>query len=403
MLELLKQIQAIKSATSKKEKAKLLREFDSPALRKLLFIAFSPTVVLGIGSVDYDLEPSVGEGVPETTLEDVLTFVRQVQEREIKGNASKERAAEITDRVHPDYRWIVAGILGGDLRLGMDVKGINSALPGMIPTLDIQLAEELHPDHIQFPGYASKKLDGMRCLGVVTRQGARLFSRGGKAIESVPHIEAALKKLPVGYYDGELMHPSGFQTTLRFTRCKGPKPGHDAVKFHIFDYIVENEWDAPVMPAKERFAKLEQILKSHQSPSLSLVEHTLIFKNSDLLRLHKQFTAAGFEGTMFQTTGAYVRRRGWHLQKLKDFKSAEGKVVELKPGSGKFKGMIGAVRLKDLKTGVEFDLGSGFTDDERAELCAETLDRIIEYRFQELTEDGVPRFPTFLRYRDDMK
>lgn len=155
------------------------------------------------------------------------------------------------------------------------------------------------------------------------------------------------------------------------------------------------------MPAKERFAKLSQAITNAAHPALALVEHTLIYRNSELLLLHKQFVAEGFEGTMFQTTGAYVRKRGWHLQKLKDFKSSEGKVIELKPGTGKFKGMVGSVRLKDLKSGIEFDLGSGFTDDERMALPG-ALGKIIEYRFQELTEDSVPRFPTFLRYREDI-
>jgi DNA ligase-1 len=400
MRDLLSQIQEIKSATSKKEKMRLLRVHDSPALRKLIFAAFSPTVVLGIGTVDFDDRPE--DAPKETTLEEILTFINEVQSRKIKGNASKDVAWDLADRTHAPYRWITAGILGGNLRIGCDAKVINKVLPGLIPTLDIQLAEELHPDHLDFPGYASPKLDGMRCLAVVTRQGVRLFSRGGKAIECVPHIEAALKKLPLGYYDGELLHPAGFAATMRFCRSKIAKPGSDAVRFHIFDYIVEHEWDNPEMDAKSRFGKLKSIFATVESPSLVMVEHTLVIRNSDLLRLHKQFVAAGYEGTMFQHQGAYVRKRGWHLQKLKDFKSSEGRVIALIEGTGKNRGKTGSVRLKDLKTNVEFDLGSGFTDEERAELTPGTLGKIIEYRYQELTEDGVPRFPTFLRYRPDL-
>ena len=400
MRTLLSQIQEIKTATSKRGKLLLLKRHDSPALRQLLFNAFSPTVVLGLGKLDYDSETREHDEHTETSLTDLLMFIRQVQARDIKGNASKDAALKLANLTPFKYRWIVAGILGGDLRIGCDAKDINKAIPDLIPTLNLQEAEELHPDHLNFPGYASMMLGGMRCLAIVTRHGVRLFSKGGNAIESVPHIESALKRLPVGYYDGELLHPSGHKVTIHFCRHPRPRFGHTAVQFFISDFIAESEWNDPRMPAKERFQKLERAFDSVDTSVLRMVPHTLVYRNSDLLRLHRQFIAAGREGTLFQTTGAYVRRKGWHIQKLKDFKASEGEVVELKVAkTGKHKGTVSSVRLRDLQTGVEFDLGSGFTDDEIDELGPSALGSIIEYRYQELSEARIPRSPSFLRYR----
>lgn len=405
MTSVLKQIQEVASASSKTEKIARLKANNSPLLRSLLFIAFSPTVVLGLGSSWCDPDNDDIPFDPATAAEpsELITLSNQITDRQVKGNAAKEAAAALVARVEPQFRWIAAGILSGKLRIGCDAKLLNKALPGLIPTLDIMLAEEFHPGHAHYPALASPKLDGMRCLAVVTSAGVRLFSRGGKPIDAVPHIEAALKKLPNGYYDGELLHPSGFQRTVSVCRAKEPKPGHDAVTYHIFDYIHPEEWEEPKTNAKARFNYLKQVLESRDLPALALVEHTQVKSNRELLRLHKEFIAKGYEGTMVQWDEPYKRRRGWHLQKLKDFLSSEGVVIGVTPGTGKYKGMMGSLRLRDLKTQNEFDLGSGFTDEDRQHPDAYWMSRVIEYRYQELTEDQIPRFPTYLRIRGDMR
>lgn len=315
MLTLLAQIQEIKTATSKKEKARLLRKHDSPALRQLLFIAYSPTVVLGVGEPHYDTLDR-----PELymiTLAWFLSFVRQVQAREVKGMTVRFGAEELLRHTPVHFRWILAGILEGNLDLGCDVKLINAALPNLVPTLDMQLPEDLKPEHLEFPGYASPLVDGMRCLAVVTRNGVRLFSSRGNAIESVPHIDAAMKKLMPGFYDGKLVHPSGFSTAIHYCRAKTPKVGHDGVVFLIADFIPEHEWNEPTTPAKDRFKKLDAMFMTLEANALERVEHTLIHRKTDLQRLFKEFTSQGFVGITFQSPGAYVRRRGRHLQTLR--------------------------------------------------------------------------------------
>jgi DNA ligase-1 len=59
---------------------------------------------------------------------------------------------------------------------------------------------------------------------------------------------------------------------------------------------------------------------------------------------------------------------------------------------------LGAV-LVALPNGIQFAVGSGFTDAQRAHPPANGS--TITFRYQELTNGGVPRFPTFVRVRQE--
>jgi DNA ligase-1 len=73
-------------------------------------------------------------------------------------------------------------------------------------------------------------------------------------------------------------------------------------------------------------------------------------------------------------------------------------VIEHLPGAGRHKGRLGAV-LVEMPDGTRFSVGTGFSDAERQSPPA--IGCVITYRYQELSEAGVPRFPTFLRVREE--
>ena len=54
----------------------------------------------------------------------------------------------------------------------------------------------------------------------------------------------------------------------------------------------------------------------------------------------------------------------------------------------------------EMPDGTRFSVGTGFTDAERR--SPPPIGVLITYRYQELTDRGVPRFPTFLRVRSDL-
>ena len=64
----------------------------------------------------------------------------------------------------------------------------------------------------------------------------------------------------------------------------------------------------------------------------------------------------------------------------------------------KFKGMLGSIRVRNDQ-GKEFNIGSGFNILQRKNPPA-LLSRVT-YKYNGLTKNGLPRFPVFLRVRDE--
>ena len=83
---------------------------------------------------------------------------------------------------------------------------------------------------------------------------------------------------------------------------------------------------------------------------------------------------------------------------VKTFHDAEGRVIEHLPGRGRHAGRLGAVVVV-LPNGQTFSVGTGFTDSQRQN--PPPVGSIVTVRYQELTDRGVPRFPSFVPVRFD--
>jgi DNA ligase-1 len=85
------------------------------------------------------------------------------------------------------------------------------------------------------------------------------------------------------------------------------------------------------------------------------------------------------------------------LLKVKPWLDTEAIVVGHEPGKGKYRGMLGALRL-EMPNGKRFNLGTGFSDAVRRDPPA--VGAQITYRYRELNQNGVPRFASYLRVRE---
>jgi len=62
--------------------------------------------------------------------------------------------------------------------------------------------------------------------------------------------------------------------------------------------------------------------------------------------------------------------------------------------------MVGALEA-ELTNGKKFSVGSGLSDEERQN--PPKIGTIITVKYQELTDAGIPRFPTYIGTRLDIK
>jgi len=109
---------------------------------------------------------------------------------------------------------------------------------------------------------------------------------------------------------------------------------------------------------------------------------------------------AGGEGLVARhPTAPHKGGRTLELLKIKRSLDDEALVTSHEAGKGKHAGRLGAVVCR-LKNGTVFKVGTGFTDAQRE--APPSIGCVITFKYGELTRDGVPRFPSFLRVRPDV-
>ena len=249
---------------------------------------------------------------------------------------------------------------------------------------------------------ASEKLDGVRAYW----DGRNLLSRNGKIL-AVP--EGWSTYFPPFAIDGELYTARGeFEKIQSIVMDKTPNEvAWSEIKFYVFDVP---EASGGLL---ERLSELEKfILQNPQAgQNLNIIKQVKVKDNAEFEAFAEAVIAKGGEGAVVREPNApYERKRSKNALKYKKFKDAECEVTEVNAGTGKYTGLMGSVTCKSLGAagsntgeqipyGVTLTVGSGFSDEERAN--PPKIGSVITYKYQNLTAKGLPRFPIFLRVRED--
>jgi DNA ligase-1 len=135
------------------------------------------------------------------------------------------------------------------------------------------------------------------------------------------------------------------------------------------------------------------------SPYLNIIEQQTFASEKALRQRLNTAIAQGGEGLMLhRKTARYTKGRSQDLLKLKPFVDAEATVIGYRPGKGKFVGQIGSLKVR-TDQGIVFFIGTGLSDAQRRD--PPPLQSRITFRYQGFTKNGIPRFPVFLRIRDE--
>jgi DNA ligase-1 len=230
--------------------------------------------------------------------------------------------------------------------------------------------------------WMSEKLDGVRAYW----DGKQFLSRQGNLYHAPEWFVAGLPDVPL---DGELwIDRKKFQRTTSIVRRQDKSDHWKEVKFVVFD--------APAMPDpfEERLAFVTDHLTRHATPYALALAHQLCNGLDHLREELARVEALGGEGLMMrQPRSLYEPCRSGTLLKVKTFHDAEARVIGHLEGKGRHKGRLGALEV-ELPDGTRFSVGTGFSDAERAD--PPPVGSVITFRYQELSEGGVPRFPSYV-------
>ena len=233
--------------------------------------------------------------------------------------------------------------------------------------------------------FVSEKYDGVRALW----DGRVLRHRSGRGVSAPPSFIASLPAVPL---DGELWLGRGRFDALsaRVRRAEPDERDWSDVRYMVFDTPVSG------VPFAARLARLAAL----QLPAR--VEVAPQWRVADRLELEQALArtiAVGGEGLMLHVAdAAHAPGRSDALLKLKPHLDAEAVVVGHRAGSGKYRGLVGALQVETAQ-GRRFFIGSGLGDAMRRDPPA--IGTTITYRYRELTSTGLPRFATYLRLHDD--
>jgi len=230
--------------------------------------------------------------------------------------------------------------------------------------------------------WLSEKLDGVRAYW----DGTRFMSRLGNPFYAPAWFTAGL---PTHALDGELwLARQEFQRCVSIVRRQDASDEWKQLRFVIFD---APHLDAPF---EDRITFLQTHFADGKHAWARALEQVVCTGVDHLRSELARVEALGGEGLMMRQPGSrYEAGRSHTLLKVKTFHDAEAVVVEHDAGKGKHKGRLGALVCK-MDSGVKFNVGTGFTDAERED--PPKVGEVITFRYQELTKDGVPRFPSYV-------
>jgi len=294
----------------------------------------------------------------------------------------------------------------------------EEVLEGKLNVLPM-LAEKLEGNEVKYPAYTQPKLDGCRALSYLVEGKVKCYSRNHKEWPYLTKIKEKLfpilqkleEEIGPCALDGELYshHPEiSFQVLTSIARTtKQRHEREDELEYWIFDLIPSGAHAS--LDYSQRWALLSKYLTPSSFAEIGVVEETLKLLNYDIAQKkedlywnHRRYIEQGFEGTMIRDPEApYLNKRTKTLLKLKDFYDEEGEIVGAEQGEGVEQGCVVWI-LKD-KEGRVFKARPRGSHSSRREAYLsreQYLGKLMTFRFQERTDEGIPRFPVALTVRD---
>lgn len=415
-------VKEITASASRKYKQEVLTKYkDDEVIQKYLKINYDPYEIFGIS------EKKLAKSVPGMNpypcdsvfeLFDYLTIHNTGRDCDVKlCQATIEKVSTAAE----GCIWLLKELICKDLSIGVDSKTINSVMPGLIPTFDVQLANKYFdkPEYVEGKEFAiTTKIDGGRIIAIKENGSVSFFTRAGQRYEGLVDLEKEmLYRIPDNFVlDGEITildyknydSKDAYKQAMKITRADSEKHG---VKMLVFDGMPVADWKAQYcqLSWSARRKALEIIFTKDTYVYFELLP--VLYRGTDTSKITELLDAEiarKQEGVMINICDAkYDFKRTNSLLKVKKMNTLDLQITGFEEGSGRLTGTLGAILVR-YKDGNVVKVGSGFTDGLREEIWknqGKYLDTICEIQYFEPTtnQDGGEslRFPIFKDFRTD--
>ena len=220
---------------------------------------------------------------------------------------------------------LIYKIIDKDLGIRVGDSIINKAIPNLIPTFKVALAKEYDGKcNWDDNWFASRKLDGVRCLAVVDFEGkCTLYSRTGNEFTTLNKVKLAIEETGITntVFDGEicLLDENGdedFQSVMKELRRKNHQIENPV--FMLFDMIQRNDFDnnKSTEILSDRLAKLRTFTYTSNENVLRKLQQYVITGDEHFEKWSKLSSDNNWEGFMLRKDVGYEGKRTKNLLKV---------------------------------------------------------------------------------------
>ena len=397
-------IEEMKATSSTNAKKEILLKYDSPFLRKIFKYTYTPFKQYHVTSANLKKRSDL---ISDNYL-DLFAMLDDLNERRVTGHTAIQAVNGFILK-YQEFADIIYDVIDRNIKTRATSTLINSVLPGTVPTFEVALAEKFESAEkkVDFDSgmwWASRKLDGVRCITVIDEAGQiKFFSRQGKEFLTLDNLRQDLMKLGLRskVLDGEvcIMRESGLEDFQGIIKEIGKKDHTiETPKYYAFDLLELDEFTAgsSEITLSARLIMLNGFLIES---GLQFAEPLPQFKLVDREHFEKvaaDATEMGYEGIMIRKDVGYEGKRSKNLLKVKKMHDAEYEVTGLEMGTHRVivnereeeEEMLKAVFVQHR--GNQVRVGSGFSLEQRRHYFQnpnDILGKTITVQFFEETTD----------------
>ena len=405
MQELKEFVEQMRATSSSLDKVKILKQ-QSEFIQKVLEYTYNPYKQYNVTSKTCKKNPGLFK---YNTYKDVFELLDDLTSRKITGHDAIAAVNGFTI-TNPGYEDLIYSIVDKDLKTRTGAKVINKAFPGLIPEFNVALAQNYEPKLASFgenadeTWYASRKLDGVRCLAVVDVNGTcTLYSRMGKEFTTLNKIKYAIESTGIinTVFDGEicLLDKDGnedFQGVMKELRRKDHQIENPT--FMIFDMIHRDSFELGKSNSilSERLHRLRTWLgpRYDTKETLRYLDQAAITDERHFDMWNQMAKDGNWEGFMLRKDTEYEGKRSKNLLKVKSFYDAEYEVLGfdvdqhevVRDGKSESMTMLSQVWIEHKNNLVK--VGSGFTQDQRLKyMDGSIIGKMITVQYFEETKN----------------
>jgi DNA ligase-1 len=431
--DLLGFVSELNNTNSKNEKIDIIKSYkDNEFIKNVLHYTYNPFMKYNVTSKNCKKNSDL---VADTYF-DLFVLLDKLANRELTGHDAIAACNAYADgldfgeEVHNNpYKELFWCIIDKNLKTRTD-SSINKAIPGLIPEFKVALAQpyDKQAKKVDFETqhwFASRKLDGVRCLALVDEDcNVKLYSRQGNEFETLQKIQDDIQHfcetndLHGVVFDGEicLMDEDGnedFQGIMKQIKRKDHQI--DNPMFKIFDMITAEDFfsQCSIVPLQDRIAACVKYYNNTIGISnldhVSILEQWPITTDAHFQSLCTTASKQGWEGLMIREDVGYEGKRTNSLLKVKKFHDAEytvnnliierHRVIDSVTGLETEREMLAAVEIEHKGNIVK--VGSGWSQEQRIKYFYNPEDLLgktitVQYFEETTNKDGEHslRFPT---------